>query len=120
MDIIKLITSKFQPNTKIPKPFSQSDYFIKGWGFRRGERALIYKIPNHKNPLKPHEKGITVNEFEIAYKRIRSGKDLEKKWFKTNLTGCDKEGSCNFTTLGGIFQELGLVTYDQLGVYKVV
>jgi hypothetical protein len=118
MDIISEIETKFVPGTKIPKPISEFDYFIKGWGIRRGERALIYKIPNQKNPIKPHKKGITVSEFQIAYERITNGEDLNRKWFEETLYGCNKEGTCNFTTLGGIFQELGLVKYYQEGVYK--
>lgn len=120
MDIISKIETEFTPGAKIPKPFSEFDYYIKGWGIRRGERALIYKIPNHKNPMKPHEKGITVSEFLMAYERITNGEDISRKWFEKTLYRCNNEGTCNFTTLGGIFQELGLVKYYQEGVYKII
>jgi hypothetical protein len=43
----------------IPKPEAEADFVVKGWGRRRGEAALIYRIPNHRAPSKPYEKGIT-------------------------------------------------------------
>ena len=32
---------------------------MKGWGIRRSEPALVYYIPNHSNPHRPHQKGYT-------------------------------------------------------------
>jgi len=118
MDVIEEIVAKFVKGTKIPKPSTKLDYLVKGWGIRRGEKALVYFIPNHKNPKKPYEKGITISEFKIALERIQNEEDLTRKWFKENLIRCNKEGDCNFTTLGGIFQKLGYVEYIGNGVYK--
>jgi hypothetical protein len=57
--ILAEIETKFVPGTKIPKPESQADFVVTGWGVRRNERALVYAIPNHKTPTKPYRKGIT-------------------------------------------------------------
>jgi hypothetical protein len=48
-----------RPGTVIPKPAAKADFLVKDIGTRRGERALIYSIPNHQNPGKPYHKGIT-------------------------------------------------------------
>ena len=118
MNIGEMIEERFVPGAIIPKPVSEFEYYVKGWGIRRGQRALIYYIPNHKNPAKPYEKGITISEFQIALERIQNEEDLTRKWFKENLIRCNKEGGCNFTTLGGIFQKLSYVEYVGNGVYK--
>jgi hypothetical protein len=120
MNISEMIEERFVPGVKIPKPVSEFDYYVKGWGIRRGERALIYYIPNHKNPAKPYEKGITISEFQIALERIQIEKDITREWFNKNLARCNKEGTCNYTTLGGIFEKLGFVEYVGDGVYKVI
>jgi hypothetical protein len=52
--ILAEIETNFAPGTKIPKPESQADFVVAGCGVRRNERALIYAIPNHKTPTKPH------------------------------------------------------------------
>ena len=64
--IVERIRGTVLPGTLIPKPEATADFVIKAWGRRRGERALVYYIPNHKDPLKPHEKGITETEFTRA------------------------------------------------------
>lgn len=103
--------------TVIPKPDATAEFKIKGWGVRRGEQALIYSIPNHRSPTKNLEKGITVSEFELCYVEIMSSKLLTRAWFNSNLSRCAKEGSCNFTTIGGILQLLGLAQYAGRGSY---
>ena len=103
--------------TVIPKPKANSDFKIKGWGKRRGESALIYWIPNHKSPDKPLIKGITVTEFERAYAQLLASTQFTRQWFNTNLDACAKEGSCNFTTIGGIFQLLDVAHYVGPGTY---
>ncbi len=108
--------ARIEPGTVIPKPRAKGEFVVKGWGTRRGERALIYRIPNNKNPGRPYEKGITVSEFEQAYEKIMTSGEFSSRWFNENMNECSKEGSCNFTTIGGIFQLLGLAGYN-LGVY---
>jgi hypothetical protein len=51
------------PGTVIPKPEATASFVVKGWGKRRGENALVYRIHNHQQPGRPYEKGITVSEF---------------------------------------------------------
>lgn len=118
MDIIQSIKSKIKPGIIIPKPSAKSDFIIKGWGTRRKEEALIYLIPNHHNPTKPYEKGINISEWLISYNQIINCKEFSRDWFNRNMIACAKEGGCNFTTIGGIFQLLGIADYEH-GVYKI-
>jgi len=117
MDIVHEIKTKVTSGTVIPKPEAKANFVVKGWGMRRGETALIYQIPNHNNPRKPYEKGVNEGEWNKVYKRILYGENFTTDWFNRNMPNCAKEGSCNFTTIGGIFQLLGLVDYER-GVYK--
>jgi hypothetical protein len=105
------ITIQLKEGTIIPKPESKEAFKIKGLGKRRGEKALIYYIPNHNNPNKPYQKGITVSEFETAYQQLANNGELSRSWFNENLSQCAKEGTCNFTTVGGIFELLDLAEY---------
>jgi len=104
--------------TVIPKPKARADFIVKGQGKRRDETALIYRVPNHKNPGKPGEKGITDSEFEKAFAELQRSGKLTSAWFNIHLPNCAKEGSCNFTTIGGIFTLLGEATYSSPGVYE--
>jgi hypothetical protein len=106
--------------TVIPKPEARSNFTVKGWGKRRGEPALIYNIPNNKNPKRHNEKGITESEWRRAYIQLMKTGYFTTKWFKENLSDCAEEGSCNFTTIGGIFEELGLAEYSCRGRYKKI
>lgn len=106
--------------TVIPKPEARGEFIVKGWGTRRGERALIYTIPNHKIPTKPYEKGITVTEWAQAFDRLTAAGDFSRQWFKRAMPACADEGGCNFTTIGGIFELLGYATYADRGVYRRV
>lgn len=103
--------------TIIPKPKAKSEFKIKAWGTRRGEPALVYLIPNHTNPQSPYEKGVTVSEFERAYFEFVINGYLTRKWFNLTLAECAKEGPCNYTTIGGIFELLGMVRYGGHGRY---
>lgn len=106
--------------TVIPKPAARGDYRVKGVGMRRGERALIYSVPNHKNPQKPYEKGITCGEFERAYDELVASGELTRQWFNQHLPECSAEGGCNFTTIGGLLVLLGEAVYEKQGVYRRV
>ncbi|MFW6123306.1 MAG: hypothetical protein ACOC6L_03630, partial [Thermodesulfobacteriota bacterium] len=86
-------------------------------GTRRGEQALIYQIPNHKYPKKPHEKGINATEWDKAYRRLVEKGEFNLNWFKENMRECSKEGNCNFYTIGSIFQLLGLAKYGWRGSF---
>lgn len=117
MEIVQAIKSKIAANTVIPKPAAKADFTFKAWGIRRGEEAFIYYIPNHKNPDKPYQKGITVSEWRQAYEHISKGETFTREWFNHHMPNCAQEGGCNFTTIGGVFELLGLVDYTRNG-YK--
>jgi len=112
MDIWDLIIESIQTGTVIPKPEARSDFRVHHFGMRRGEEAMVYTIPNNKNASKPYQKGITRSEFKMAFDRLQSDGHLTRKWWAQNLSDCAKEGGCNFTTIGGIFEILGKAAYD--------
>ena len=114
--IVQQIRNKVYNGTVIPKPDAKADFIVKGWGKRRRDDALIYKIPNHNNPEKPYQKGITEAELEQAYRQIKDNGDFSRDWFNKNMEPCAKEGGCNFTTIGGIFVLLGIADYKR-GIY---
>ena len=108
------------PGTVIPKPKAEAKFLVKGVGMRRGEQAIVYAVPNHIHPLRPGEKGINISEFEAAYKQLMDAGELTREWFRENLPECDREGTCNFTTVGGLFVLLGKAKYDGPGRYARV
>lgn len=117
--IVNRIHSEIPDGTAIPKPNS-SGVYTKRWGRRRDEPALVYTMPNHNNPNRPHNKGITESEFERAYHQLNQTGEFSRKWFGAKLPDCNKEGSCNFTTIGGIFELLGIASYSDAGIYKKI
>jgi hypothetical protein len=113
-DVISLASQA--PGSEIPKPNALAPFLIKGMGTRRGEAALIYMIPSHTG-RRPYEKGITFSEFTLAHAELERSGEFTTKWFKTHLAGCAKEGSCNFTSIGGVLEMLGLARYSARGRY---
>lgn len=118
MRIVELIEQTATPGIVIPKPQARGDFVVKRWGRRRGERALVYTIPNHRDEKRPYEKGIKESEWVKAYDRLRETGQFTRKWFRCAMADCDAEGSCNFTTIGGVFELLGIAKYAQLGTYE--
>jgi|SRR3990172_6005088 len=114
--IVDRITNEIMPGQIIPKPFTKTNS-VKGWGKRRDQPALIYYIPSRNSNKKPYQKGVTESEFELAYRHLMQTESLTRKWFNENLTDCAAEGPCNFTTIGGIFQLLGIARYVGKGLY---
>lgn len=106
-----------RPGTIIPKPEAKAEFRVKGLGVRRGEQAIIYTVPNSKCPQRPSEKGINISEFEAAYNQLMNTGELTRQWFQKNLPRCNKEGDCNFTTVGGLFVKLGRAEYAGKGKY---
>lgn len=116
--ILDRIRSAVPPGTVIPKPEATADFIVKAWGKRRGEPALVYFIPNHGNTSRPHQKGVTVSEFKKSFAELRSCGEFTRAWFNKHLAGCAKEGACNYTTIGGVFELLGEAKYSKRGVYE--
>lgn len=116
--IIDRILKAAPPGTAIPKPAGSRCFVVKGKGVRRGQTALIYTIPNHRNPERPYEKGVTNGELAAAHKRLLAAGELSHEWFNRHLHACAAEGSCNFTTIGGLFQRAGWVVYAKRGLYR--
>jgi hypothetical protein len=105
------------PGTVIPKPEAKSNFTVKGWGKRRDDDALIYFVPNNSNPNKPYQKGVNLGEWDQAFRQLWEGGTFTRHWFDSNMPRCSKEGGCNFTTIGGVFQLLGVAKYASRGVY---
>ncbi len=116
--ILALIEQNVVPGTVIPKPEANKAFFVKGWGCRRGERALIYTIPNHRNPSQPYQKGITESEWVEAFNQLTKTGEFTREWFCKTMVQCHSEGSCNFTTIGGIFELLAVARYTSRGLYR--
>ena len=116
-DILVEIEKRITPGSIIPKPNTDNEYLVKGWGRRRGERALIYTIPNLKIPNRPYEKGVTSSEWVQAYDQLMQTGEFARCWFRASMKACAKEAGCNYTTIGGIFERLGYAQYEP-GVYR--
>ena len=118
LGIIGRIEAAIEPGTLIPKPVTEAEHRVTGWGVRRGERALIYSMPNHSNPARPHAKGVTVSDWEQAYEQLMLTGKFEYSWFISAMPECFKIGPCNFTTIGGVFTLLGIAERSARGIYR--
>lgn len=118
MELSQKVRSFVEANRgcEIPKPEAKAPFRVKGMGTRRSQEAMIYQIPSHTGQ-KPYEKGVTLSEFEAAFLVLRATGSLTREWFNTELAACAKEGACNFTSLGGTLELLGLAKYGGRGVY---
>lgn len=103
---------------EIPKPEAKAPFRVKGFGTRRGVDAVIYTIPSHSDNVDHYEKGITFIEFEKAHSVLTNTGEMTHGWFNSALPGCAKEGSCNFTTIGGLFELMGIAKYTSRGTYS--
>lgn len=118
--IIDRLKAEIAAGCCIPKPETEEEYRVKGWGTRRGERVLVNFIPNRKDKSKPYQKGVNESEWRRAYGHLESTGELRRSWFREALPACHGEGSCNFTTIGGVFVMLGLAVRDGRGTYRKV
>jgi hypothetical protein len=85
----------------------RTTYTVKGIGERRGQPALVYRIPRRPGSRTRSEKGVTAAEFEQAYKQLVETGEITRKWFKANMSACAKNEPCNFTVIGRVFVMLG-------------
>ena len=118
MNVLEEIRKTVRPGTSIPKPKARGTFIVKGWGMRRNEQALIYYVPNHVNPSRPTQKGVTESELVKAHRRLSETGEFTSEWFQVAMTRCSREGSTNFTTIGGVFELLGKARYAGRGVYR--
>ena len=102
----------------IPKPITKTHY-IKGLGSRRGEDAIIYTIASKYNSHNKYEKGITKTELNTAFKFLYKKKYFNRQIFIGLLPSCNKEGGCNFTTIGGLFVMLNVAKYEWGSYYFI-
>jgi hypothetical protein len=116
--LLDRILAELAPGTKIPKPAAQGTFKVKGEGTAYGERAILYTIPNRKNPDRPRQKGVTATQLEQAYGQLLRTGELTRAWWNENVRLSDAEGGCNFTTVGGLLTLLGEAEYASVGVYR--
>lgn len=110
IDRIKNICS----GTRIPKPESEDAYTVKGIGRSRGEDALVYFIPGTSGSTKR----VPLSAFVWAEEQLSSTGKLLRTEFSHAYPEWDSDGSCNFTTLGGVFVFFGEAEYESRGVYS--
>ena len=116
--IIDRLKAEIAPGTRISKPETHETYRVKGWGIRRGERALIYLVPNRNDASKPYPKGVTVSEWKLACEQLVTTGELRSSWFTSAFPEASRRSPCNFTTIGGVFEILGLAVRDGRGAYR--
>lgn len=115
-DIIQLVNE----NARVPKPKSSEVYTLKRIGISRGKKAVVYEIPKKIKSKQFSEKRIPLDVFEAAVHQIKTKGILSKTWFKQTYPDIDADGSCNFTTLGGVLELLKIVIYKQPGYYVIM
>ena len=111
--ILRQIKSTLKPEATIPG----TDYVVKAYGKRRGEDALVYRIPNSRDPKKPAEKGINESEWQRAYGQLMQAGEFTRKWFNDALPECAAGQPCNFTVIGNVFVLLGIANENGRGNY---
>lgn len=116
--ILERIKKATPPGTKIPKPESDESYVVIGWGISRGEDALVYELPMKPTSRRASQKRIPASAFRCAHEVLQATDEITRIWFATNYPELERDGSCNFTTLGGVFELLGEAVYAGRGVYQ--
>jgi hypothetical protein len=110
-DIIEMILNNpfIVVGANIPKP--------------RGHKCTILNI--HENNEKPFLKYCTGNskktiskaEFRGAYQRLLDNNSFTKQWFNKHFP---TKAGCNFTSIGGVFEKLGIAKYIKNGCYQLI
>lgn len=57
---------------------------------------------------------------EQAHRQLINTGEFTKEWFDGHMPRCAAEGSCNFTTIGGVLTLLGVAVYESRGVYRIL
>jgi hypothetical protein len=105
--IFPRIRTDVLPDTILPG----ANYSVKGIYRRRGEAALVYRIPNRTAADSWYEKGVVEGEWEQAYERLSISSELSRAWFNNNLRAAAAEGPCNYIAIGKVFVFLGIAYY---------
>ncbi len=79
---------------------------------------MVYRIPARRGTKKASEKRITASAFEQAFDVLQATGQITRRWFAQHLPDLERDGTCNFTTVGGVFELLGEVRYVEPGVYE--
>ena len=112
------VCTAFERGTEIPKPAARHPFRIKGLGMRHGEQAIVYFVPSKDGVRIVTEKGVTKSELWDAYSNLLRTNEFSRAWFNNNLGRAAREGPCNFTTIGGLFELLNIAAYKKKGIYK--
>ena len=107
--IFPQVRANLVPGTILPG----TRYSVKGIYRRRGEAALVYRIPNRTDANGWYEKGVTESDCERAYERLTTSGEFSRAWFRENLPEADAEGPCNFIVIGKVFVLLGVAAYTR-------
>lgn len=60
-----------------------------------------------------NSKKVTYAVLEKCYDRLESTHEFSRAWFNATFPSIAKTSSCNFTTIGGLFQQFNLATYQK-------
>lgn len=101
------LKQSIQPGLTFPKPIVRSSIV------KVDEEGFYYSIGQRGRSNK-----ITFDLFEQCYNRLQSTDELSRAWFKATFPSLGKVASCNFTTIGGLFQQFGLVHYRKAAYIK--
>jgi hypothetical protein len=97
--------------TVIPKAESEKEYRITRWFYQDGQEWFSYSIAN---------KSIPISWVRGCFDQIQTTGELRTAWFRNTFYSGKDLGSCNFTTIGGLFVLLGAAERVREGVYSSV
>ena len=69
--------------------------------------GFTYEIGNKGNYKK-----VTYIEVARAIEQIEASGFINRKWYEENFPKKSRSNPCNFTSIGGVLQELGYVIYS--------
>ena len=64
-------------------------------------------------------KKVTFEEFRGAFNELERKNEITRNWFNDALPKQAKSAPCSFTTIGGLMQHFGLVSYKR-GAYTKI
>ena len=109
LDIFQETVKAFPRGSRLPG----TGYTIKGPGKRHGGEAIVYLVPNRKDPDKPSHKGFAASELRRAYQRLLSSGEFSRAWFESEMKECAKGAPCNFLAIGAAFVGLKVANKER-------